>query len=272
MFTGIITGVGRIAALEPLGSSTAHGKRLRINTPGKYLDGVHLGDSIAINGACMTVTSFDCAQDCFTVDVSAESLAKTAGLDRTGPVNLEQALRASDRLGGHLVSGHVDGVGVVSFFAPVGESWELRLAVPQTLAKFLAYKGSITVNGVSLTVNRVIDSSGSNDQSATLIHAASAARVDVNGAPLQEQNRAAPDPSNDATTTAQQTCEISINLIPHTVTHTALGSLVAGQHVNLEIDLIARYVERMMSAGIAPNPVATPVNNFAPDLALNSPP
>ncbi|MGK6306607.1 riboflavin synthase [Variovorax sp. DT-64] len=212
MFTGIITGVGRIAAVHDLGSSSSHGKRLGIAAPAGYLDDVGLGDSIALNGACMTVTSLDPAQNLFTIDISAESLDKTAGLAEPGSrVNLEKALRASDRLGGHIVSGHVDGIGIVSRFAPVGESWELRVLAPQALARFLAYKGSITVNGVSLTVNSVSDG---------------------------------PDGS-----------EISINLIPHTVENTALGGLEAGSRVNLEIDTVARYVERMLQAGALP---ATP--------------
>ena len=216
MFTGIITGVGRIAAVHDLGSSSSHGKRLGIAAPAGYLDDVGLGDSIALNGACMTVTTLDPAQQQFTIDISAESLDKTAGLAEPGArVNLEKALRASDRLGGHIVSGHVDGIGTVSRFAPVGESWELRVLAPQALARFLAYKGSITVNGVSLTVNSVSDG---------------------------------PEGS-----------EISINLIPHTVENTALGSLEAGSRVNLEIDTVARYVERMLQAGaIGIPPLASP--------------
>ena len=209
MFTGIITGVGRIAAIHALGSSLSHGKRLTITAPAGYLDDAGLGDSIAINGACMTVTTLDLAHNQFTVDVSAESLDKTAGLDEVsspqarGQVNLEKALRANDRLGGHIVSGHVDGVGSVGYFSQVGESWELRVLTPPNLAKYLAYKGSITINGVSLTVNTVTD------------------RADG--------------------------CEVSINLIPHTVQNTALGTLKAGSHVNVEIDTVARYVERMLS-------------------------
>lgn len=205
MFTGIITGVGRIAAIDDLGSSSQHGKRLTVLAPAGYLEDVGLGDSIALNGACMTVTSLDAAAGRFTIDISAESLDKTAGLDATGPVNLEKALRPQDRLGGHLVSGHVDGVGSVLKFEPVGESWELRILAPQALGKYLAYKGSITVNGVSLTVNSVQDT--------------------------------------------PQGTELSINLIPHTITNTALHALAPGSRVNLEIDLIARYVERMLSAG-----------------------
>ena len=219
MFTGIITGVGRIvavhaiSAISSLETSTdaSFGKRLTISTPAAYLDDVGLGDSIAINGACMTVTSFDIAANQFSIDISAESLLKTAGLNELGTVNLEKALRAHDRLGGHIVSGHVDGVGHISFFEPVGESWELRITCPPELGKFMAYKGSITVNGVSLTVNRVVDST-------------------LNG---------------------KLSTELSINLIPHTIENTALGSLKAGSGVgsmvNLEIDTVARYVERMLS-------------------------
>ncbi|WP_296508374.1 riboflavin synthase [Rhodoferax sp.] len=207
MFTGIITGVGRISAAQALGETTTHGKRLTIEAPVGYLDDVGLGDSIALNGACMTVTTFNVATQQFTIDISAESLDKTAGLDALGPINLEKALRAHDRLGGHLVSGHVDGMGLVSHFAQVGESWELRIVAPKSLGKYLAYKGSITVNGVSLTVNRIAD--------------------------------------------IAEGCEVSINLIPHTVDNTALHTLVAGKKVNLEIDLIARYVERMMTAPAA---------------------
>lgn len=206
MFTGIITGLGQITDVAPLGADPSHGKRLTVQAPAGYLDDVQLGDSIALNGACMTVTRFDAGDARFTIDVSAESLARTAGLDRPGPVNLEKALRANDRLGGHMVSGHVDGLGTVTHFAPVGESWELRIEAPAELARFLVYKGSITVNGVSLTVNRVEDRASG--------------------------------------------CEFSINLIPHTLEHTTLGRLAAGHPVNLEIDQIARYVERMLHKGV----------------------
>lgn len=208
MFTGIITGMGRIVATQRLGSSSDHGLQLTIETPAGYLDDVALGDSIALNGACMTATSLDLAENQFTVAISAESLDKTCGLTEPGIINLEKALRANDRLGGHMVAGHVDGIGRVTHFAQVGESWELRILAPQALGKYLAYKGSITVNGVSLTVNRVTDLAG-----------------------------AAGQPPG---------CECSINLIPHTVDNTALGQLVHGSPVNLEIDLIARYVERML--------------------------
>jgi riboflavin synthase len=204
MFTGIVSGLGRITAVHALGSDAAHGKQLQVSAPAGFLDDVQLGDSIALNGACMTVTRFDTAANSFTIDISAESLDKTAGLAEPGAVNLEKALRAHDRLGGHMVSGHVDGIGRVSHFERVGESWELRIDTPAELARFIAYKGSITVNGVSLTVNRVTDKAGG--------------------------------------------CELSINLIPHTLENTTLGGLAAGSRVNLEIDLIARYVERMLTA------------------------
>ena len=210
MFTGIITGVGRITAVHDLGSSLHHGKRLTLQAPKGYLDDVALGDSIALNGACMTVTTFDLDLHQFTIDISAESLARTSGLAQLGEVNLEKALRAHDRLGGHIVSGHVDGIGSVTHFAQIGESWELRVMAPPELAKFLAYKGSITINGVSLTVNRVQD---------FLEH----------DGPMGLRGS-----------------EVSINLIPHTVDNTALGSLQAGSQVNLEIDTVARYVERML--------------------------
>jgi riboflavin synthase len=175
---------------------------LTISTPPGYLSDVGLGDSIALNGACMTVTTFDAAASVFTVDISVESLTRTTGLAGPGRVNLEKALRANDRLGGHIVSGHVDGMGQVAHFAPVGESWDLRIVAPTSLARFLAYKGSIVVNGASLTVNAVRD--------------------------------------------LAEGCEIQINLIPHTVQHTQLGDLQAGSRVNLEVDTVARYVERML--------------------------
>ncbi|MBN8511276.1 MAG: riboflavin synthase [Burkholderiales bacterium] len=205
MFTGIVSGIGRIVDAVPAGN----GLRLTVQAPAGYLDDVQPGDSIALNGACMTVTSFDAPAARFMLDISAESLARTAGLDAPGPVNLEQALRAHDRLGGHLVSGHVDGIGIVTRFADLGGHHELRLRAPRELARFVALKGSITVDGVSLTVNRVAD--------------------DADG------------------------CEIGINLIPHTLQQTTLGRLSPGARVNLEVDLIARYVERML-AGAAPSP------------------
>jgi riboflavin synthase len=201
MFTGIVAAVGRIEKITPLGTSADAGVRLSVASGGLDLADVELGDSISIQGACMTVIEKTAVS--FDVDVSRESLNKTAGLAEPGEVNLEKALRAHDRLGGHLVSGHVDGLGEVTHFAPVGESHELRILASADIGKYLAYKGSVTVTGVSLTVNTVTDR---------------------------------PDG-----------CEFSINLIPHTVQVTTLRHLKAGAKVNLEIDLIARYVERMLS-------------------------
>ncbi|KAF1064436.1 riboflavin synthase [Burkholderia gladioli] len=203
MFTGIVAAVGRIESIAPLGTEADAGIRLVVRAGGLDLGDVALGDSIAIQGACMT--AIETTAETFTVDVSRESLNKTVGLSEPGEVNLEKALRAHDRLGGHIVSGHVDGLGTVTHFAPVGESHELRVLAPKALGKYLAYKGSITVNGVSLTVNAVKDLADG--------------------------------------------CEFSINLIPHTVQVTTLRHLKAGSKVNLEIDMIARYVERMLGAG-----------------------
>jgi riboflavin synthase len=204
MFTGIITAIGTIDEIRPLGATPAFGLHLAIETPAGFLQGVMLGDSIAINGACMTVAALDPAGGRFEIDISGESLARTAALDRPGRVNLELALRAGDRLGGHLVSGHVDGIGSIEQMRSAGESTEMVLGCPSELARFIAVKGSLVVNGVSLTVNRVDDR--------------------PNG------------------------CGVSVNLIPHTLSHTTLGELSTGSRVNLEIDLIARYVERLVSA------------------------
>lgn len=199
MFTGLVQGVGRVVDVERL---TADGG-VRLTIDGSAVAGFRpaVGDSIALNGACMTATSVDGAR--FTVDVSRESLSKTAGLDGTGDVNIETSMALGDKLGGHLVAGHVDGVGEVVRFDPVHESWELVVRAPRDLAKYFAYKGSVAVNGVSLTVNRVDDTPAG--------------------------------------------CEFSINIIPHTFEVTTLRSLRPGSRVNLEADLIARYVERMLS-------------------------
>jgi riboflavin synthase len=204
MFTGIIQAIGHIDTVEKLGD----GFRLHIDAGKLDMSDVQLGDSIALQGACMTVVSMTASH--FAIDISAESLDKTTGLEHPGYINLEKALRAHDRLGGHIVSGHVDGTGHVSHFEQIGESWELRIMAPFELAKYLAYKGSITVNGVSLTVNSVQDFFNTDGP------------LDLRGS------------------------EISINIIPHTVDNTALGSLKTGSKVNLEIDTVARYVERML--------------------------
>ena len=211
MFTGIVAAVGKIATVTPLagGLDGNAGVRLEIDAGALSLADVALGDSIAINGACMTVVDKTATRFC--VDVSRESLNCTAGLDAIGEVNLEKALTLAERLGGHLVSGHVDGLGTVQRFEAVGESWELVIDAPRDLARFLAFKGSVVVNGVSLTVNRVEDI--------------------------------------DAHADAAPVCRFSINLIPHTISATTLKHLRTGSRVNLEIDLIARYVERMLSMG-----------------------
>ncbi len=195
MFTGIVAAIGKISHLQTL----EQGLRLTVEAPDLDLSDVALGDSIAHNGVCLTV--IEKGADSYKIDVSRESLNCTTGLDGLYEVNLEKALRLADRLGGHLVSGHVDGVGEVVKFEPIGESHLLVIRAPQDLAKYIARKGSIAVNGVSLTTNAVTDVS--------------------NGA------------------------DFSINLIPHTVAVTTLRHLKPGSKVNLEIDLIARYVERM---------------------------
>lgn len=194
MFTGIIAAVGRVTNIQPLDD----GIKLTIDANTLDLSDVAIGDSIACNGVCLTVVKH--GKDCFEVDVSRETLNCTAGLEGTNRVNLEKALRLADRLGGHLVSGHVDGVGEVVALRPIGESHELVIRAPHELAKYIARKGSIAVNGVSLTTNRV---------------------------------------EGDT---------FSINLIPHTMRMTTFGELAGGSRVNLEVDLIARYVERMQSA------------------------
>lgn len=198
MFTGLVQGVARIEHVERLAADG--GVRLTLDARSVPGFAVGVGDSIALNGACMTATQVDGHR--FTVDVSGESLSKTAGLDAPGEVNVETSLRVGDKLGGHLVSGHVDGIGEVLRFVQVQESWELVIRAPGGLGRYLAYKGSVTVNGVSLTVNRVTD---------------------------------APDG-----------CEIAINIIPHTYAVTTLRNLRPGSRVNLEIDLIARYLERLL--------------------------
>jgi len=199
MFTGLVQGVGRIVEVEPL--AVDGGVRLAVDARGVPGFSVEIGDSIALNGACMTAT--EVAGACFSVDVSGESLSKTVGLDRPGEINIETSLRLGAQLGGHLVAGHVDGIGEVLRYAQVHESWELVVRAPPELAKYFAYKGSVAVNGVSLTVNRVHDTPAG--------------------------------------------CELSMNIIPHTHEVTTLRGLRPGSRVNLEADLIARYVERMLS-------------------------
>ena len=195
MFSGIIADVGIITRAEDRNG----GLRLSVETKALGMEDVQLGDSIAVNGVCLTVVKNE--ENSFTVDVSRETLSCTVGLETQGArVNLEKALRLADRLGGHLVSGHVDGVGEVLSFTDLEESWTLTVQAPKALAKYIAVKGSITINGVSLTVNEVAGA------------------------------------------------VFSVNLIPHTLLVTTLKELQPGTKVNLEIDLIARYVERMLAA------------------------
>lgn len=197
MFTGIVEAVGRIAAIEP-GMSDL---RLTIEAGGLDLSDVRIGDSIAVNGVCLTAVRVD--DGAFQVDVSAETQRCTTGFRVGDAVNLEKALRLSDRIGGHLVSGHVDGVGEISRVDPVGDSRLVEVVVPAELARYIAAKGSVTLDGVSLTVNQV------------------------------EGNR------------------FTVNLIPHTLAVTTLQRLCCGSRVNLEVDLLARYVERLLAEGRA---------------------
>jgi riboflavin synthase len=197
MFTGLVQAVGRIEQVE----RGAAGARLLVSAGAIDASGLKVGESIAVNGCCLTVTAIDGA--CFRADLSEETLASTANLDRCGPVNLELSLAVGDRIGGHLVSGHVDAAGTVLAVSAVGDSHELRVRAPRTLAPYLAFKGSLAVDGVSLTINRVEDS--------------------------------------------QDGCDVTINLIPHTLAVTTLGQLSTGQRVNLEVDSLARYAERIVS-------------------------
>ena len=194
MFSGIVAAVGRITQLTP----REVGYRLTVEAGKLNIDDVALGDSIAHNGVCLTVVAKEA--DTFMVDVSPETLSCTVGLDAPGPVNLEKALRLNDVIGGHLVSGHVDGVGEVLRFDPIGDNRLLEIRAPKEIARFIARKGSIVVDGTSLTTNEV-------------------------------KGR-----------------DFTINLIPHTLENTTLNRLKPGSKVNLEVDLIARYCERLLSA------------------------
>jgi len=191
MFTGIIQAVGQISLVTPVGEDI----KLSIATGSLDMSDVALGDSICVNGVCLTAIAFDAHS--FKADVSKETLSCTVGLDTERAVNLEKALRLSDRLGGHLLSGHVDGVGQIVRFEPVESSMLLSVRVPHPIARYIAVKGSVAIDGVSLTVNSV------------------------------------------------EKDTFSVNLIPHTLEHTSLKSLGIGSRVNIEVDQIARYVERM---------------------------
>ncbi len=200
MFTGIIQSTGKIESITPAGEDL----KLNIQVGSLDMSDVQIGDSIAVNGVCLTAVTFDATH--FEVHVSKETLNCTVGLDSMREVNLEKALRLSDRLGGHLVSGHVDGVGQVVRFEPAGDCWLLMVRAPHALSRYVAVKGSIAIDGVSLTVNAV------------------------------EQDT------------------FSMNLIPHTIEHTTLKHLGIGSRVNLEVDLIARYVDRMTQWGAEGEP------------------
>lgn len=194
MFTGIISAIGEIASLEPRGGDV----RLTINTGNLALGDVHLGDSIACNGACLTAVQL--TGHGFVADVSVETLSlTTVGNWKTGSrINLEKAMQASDRFGGHIVSGHVDGIGEVVSLHEDARSWRFSIRAPRGLAKYIAHKGSITVDGTSLTINK------------------------VGGA------------------------EFELNIVPHTMTHTVMSDYRVGTKVNLEVDLVARYLERLL--------------------------
>ncbi|MDH4192422.1 MAG: riboflavin synthase [Betaproteobacteria bacterium] len=194
MFTGIVQAVGRIESVAP----QHQGLRLVIDARALDVADVGLGDSICVQGACLTVVAF--AGGKLSFDVSRESLDCTVGLDRPGEVNLEKSLALGDKLGGHLVTGHVDGVGEVLAFETAGDSRLLRVRVPRELARYIARKGSVTIDGVSLTVNRA------------------------------------------------EEADFEVNLIPHTLEVTTLMRLAQGSQVNLEVDLLARYLERMLAA------------------------
>jgi riboflavin synthase len=197
LFTGIVETTGIIEKADVSPANT----RLTINTPRLGLHQVAIGDSIAVNGCCLTVVEKSAQH--FSVDVSNETLSLTTGLVQGAEVNLEKSLRFGDRLGGHLVSGHIDGVGLVVAIDDLSASWHLQIEAPKELAKFIARKGSIAVNGVSLTVNAVSDA--------------------ANGGAI-----------------------FDINIIPHTHQVTTIRLLRKGAKVNLEIDQLARYVERML--------------------------
>jgi len=191
MFTGIVAAIGHISTARSHGD----GQRLRVEAAGLGMDDVALGDSIAVQGVCLTVVARDASG--FEADASRATLDVTTGLEAGRDVNLEKSLRLSDRLGGHLVQGHVDGVGTVVAFASVGGSWRLEIDAPRELARYIARMGSVAVDGVSLTVNAV------------------------------------------------EGARFEVNVIPHTRAVTTFSALCEGASVNLEVDLLARYVERM---------------------------
>ncbi len=215
MFTGLVQAMGNIVSVRRLDA----GVHIEIDAHELAPRNIEVGESIAVNGVCLTATAV--AGRRFGADVSHETLSRTSGLDGCGPVNLETSLALGDKLGGHLVAGHVDAVGTVVRCTPIGESVELVVNAPPALARFLAPKGSVAVDGVSLTINRVTDPQA------------------IGGTGARGADAAADRQCGGG-------CEVSLNLIPHTVASTTLQHLVAGSRVNLEVDLIARYVERML--------------------------
>jgi len=208
MFTGIIEAIGHISDIQPKGTDT----RLRIHTGKLSLADVKLGDSIAVSGVCLTV--IELPGDGFWADVSAETLSKTtlAMAKKNTGVNLEKALTPTTRLGGHLVSGHVDGIGEVVSRENAGRSIRFQIRAPQSLARYIAQKGSICVDGISLTVNAVTG--------------------DV----------------------------FDLNIVPHTLAETTMSEFQSGRHVNLEVDIIARYLERMLTADTGKDGQATGIS------------
>ena len=216
MFTGLVQAIGAIVSVRRLQG----GVHIEVDADALAPRAIATGDSIAVDGVCLTATAVTGRR--FGADVSGETLSKTAGLDVCHPVNLETSLAFGEKLGGHLVAGHVDGVGVVLRCTPIGESVELVVLAPAALARFLAPKGSVAINGVSLTINRVVDGG------------------------TKAPARSLRDEAGTAEPSAAEGCEISINLIRHTLAATTLGNLAAGSRVNLEADLIARYVARML--------------------------
>ena len=198
MFTGIVQATGKITAIHTSSATPGSNLALTIDPGSLDLSDVNLGDSIAVDGVCLTVKSL--TNRLIHFDVSEETLRCTHGLNRVGKaINLEKALRLADRLGGHLVSGHIDAIGIVTQCAPAGESVILDIEVPSAIARFLTHKGSVAVDGVSLTINQMIDNT------------------------------------------------FSVNLIPHTLMVTTLGQLQLGSQVNLETDMLARYVARLLN-------------------------
>jgi riboflavin synthase len=213
MFTGIISAIGKIASIEHKGGDY----RLTINTGKLPLADVQVGDSIAVNGVCLTAVELGKQQ--FSADVSNETLSRTILKNAVvgSPVNLELALTPTTRMGGHIVSGHVDGIGELVELKPDARSWRLSFKAPDELAKYIAEKGSITINGISLTVNA------------------------VNGGLF------------------------SVNIVPHTLKETTLADIKVGNQVNLEVDLLARYLERLLQGDAAATPKATITEAFLQD-------